>query len=263
MKRNYRFIKELIKLRLTRLMTFRLGFFGPFFVDGTLFLVQLMVFQAIYSNVERIGTWGRGEMIIFIGTFSLINALNMVIFFFGIISIPDKVRTGDFDLYVTKPVNPLLRITFEQVNPGSIPLIFMSVGIIAFGVKTGGFSLHLGNVVGYVFMIIIMTILWYDLEVLIRITSFYVISTANISKIEEIGLDLCMKIPGVVFKGVYKLLFYVILPYGIISTIPTQTLTGTITLWGMLYGIGIVGVFTIFTLYLWKISLKHYNSASS
>jgi ABC-2 type transport system permease protein len=187
----------------------------------------------------------------------------MVIYFFGVLTIPDKVRTGDLDLYLTKPVNPLLRITFEQANPGSIPLILMSICIILFGVKAGGFHITAFQLIGYVFFVLLMTILWYDMEVLIRILSFFVISTTNITKIEEIGLDLCMKIPGVVMKGIYKVLFYVILPYGIISTIPTQTLTGTITPKGTVFGVFIVCMFTVFTLSLWKLGLKHYNSASS
>lgn len=263
MIRNIKFIKELIKLRLSHIMVFKLGFFGPFFVDGSLFLVQLMVFQAIYSNVDKIGTWGKGEMIIFIGTFSLINALNMIIFFFGVLTIPDKIKNGDLDLYLTKPINPLLRITFEKVNPGSIPLLFMSICIIAYGIKIGGIVISVSNVLLYLFFVLLMTILWYDLEVIIRTISFFVISTVNITRVEDVGLDLCMKIPGVVFKGVYKFVFYVILPYGIMATIPTQSLTGTITQGEILYGMVIVTVFTILTLLFWKIGLKHYDSASS
>ncbi|MFR2646192.1 MAG: ABC-2 family transporter protein, partial [Blautia coccoides] len=101
MRENIRLIKVLIKLRLERVMMFRLGFFGPFFVDGSLFVIQLLVFQAIYSNVDRIGNWKQGDMILFIGTFSLINALNMSIYFFGVNSIPEKIRTGEIDLYLT------------------------------------------------------------------------------------------------------------------------------------------------------------------
>lgn len=127
MRKNIRVVKELIKLRFHNLMMFRLGFFGPFFVDGSLFVVQLLVFQAIYANVGSIGTWEKGEMMIFIGSFSLINALNMIIFFFGVNSISYKIKNGDIDLYLTKPVSPLLRLTFEQVNPGSIPLLILSV----------------------------------------------------------------------------------------------------------------------------------------
>ncbi|HEX3022576.1 MAG TPA: ABC-2 family transporter protein [Lachnospiraceae bacterium] len=263
MMRNLRFIKELIKLRMSRLMMFRLGFFGPFFVDGTLFIVQLIVFQAIYSNVDTIGGFGRGEMIIFIGTFSLINALNMVIYFFGVITIPDKIRSGDLDLYLTKPVNPLLRITFENVNPGSIPLLIFSVAIIIYGVNACDIQVSILRVVGYLGFVLIMTVLFYDVEVIIRTITFFVISAVNLTRLEDAGIELCMKMPGTILKGVFKILFYCILPYGVMATIPTQYLTGTISREGILFGVAIVVIFTVFTLSFWRWGVKHYNSASS
>lgn len=263
MTRNLRLIKELIKLRFHNLMMFKLGFFGPFFVDGSLFIIQLLVFQAIYANVDRIGTWEKGEMIIFIGTFSLINALNMVIFFFGILSIPDKIKSGELDLYLTKPMNPLLRLTFEKVNPGSIPLLILSLVIIIYGAKISELTITFLGIIQYLLWIIVMALLYYDMEVIIRTFSFFVISTTNINKLEEEGIGLCMKLPGVVFKGVYKLLFYVILPYGIIATFPTLSLTNEISKRSAIFGLLIVVGFTVFTKYFWKTGLKHYNSASS
>jgi ABC-type uncharacterized transport system, permease component len=262
-KRNTKLIVELIKLRFHHIMMFRLGFFGPFFVDSSLFLIQLLVFQAIYSKVDRIGTWGKGEMIIFIGTFSMVNAINMVIFFFGVITIPDKIKNGEIDLYLTKPVSPLLRLTFESANPGSIPLLAFSIVIVMYGIRIGKFKITAAGVLMYLFWIVLMTVLWYELEVIIRSISFYVVSIANISKVEEAVMDLCMKIPGVVFKGVYKLLFYCILPYGIIATFPTLSLTGRNSFQMYVFGIGIVIIFGIITAALWKIGLKRYNSVSS
>lgn len=80
-RKNLRVLRALIRLRFQNLMIFRLDFFGPFFVDGSLFLIQILAFNAIYSNIETIGTWGRGEMIIYIGTFSLLNAVSMTCVF--------------------------------------------------------------------------------------------------------------------------------------------------------------------------------------
>ena len=263
MKNNYRFIKELLKLRMSHLMAFRLGFFGPLFVDVSLFFIQLLVFQAIFSNVDRIGSWGQGEMIIFIGTFSLVDAINMTVYFFGVLTIPDKVRTGEMDLYLTKPVSPLLRITFEKVNPGTLPQLLFSVGVIAYGVSVGGFQIGMIQVIGYILFIAIMTLLFYDLEIMLRTTSFFIISTTGILKLEEAGLDLCMKIPGVIFQRGFKIFFYAILPYGLIATLPTQVLTSSLSVPGIIFGMGIVAVFTALMLWFWKLGLRHYNSASS
>lgn len=263
MRKNMRVIRELIRLRFQNIMMFRLGFFGPFFVDGSLFLVQLLVFDAVYGNVERIGGWGKGEMILYIGTFSLINAINMVVYFFGIVGIPYKIKSGEMDLYLTKPVSPLLRLSMEHVNPGSIPLVLMSLFIIVYGATIAKVSWNLQTMISYCFWVFIMQLLHYDLSVLIRSLSFYIISTAKLEQLEGACIELCMQLPGTVYYGVYKLIFCVILPYGILATIPVKSLIGECDLQVMGYGIVITAVFTALTAFVWKNGIRHYNSASS
>jgi len=262
-KKNSRVISVLIKIRFQNLMMFRLGFFGPFFVDGSLFLIQLIVFQTIYLKIDRIGTWGRGEMVLYIGTFSMINAINMFIYFFGVIGIPDKIKSGEMDLYLTKPISPLLRLTFEKINPGSFPLIIMSAFIIAYGIDLVNIQITIEKIVAYVFWITVMSILFYELEVIIRSISFFVISNSSITRIEEAGLELCMQLPGIAFYGVYKLIFCCILPYGIMATIPVQSLVGDLNLTGAIYGVMVIVGFTVITCLIWKREIKNYNSASS
>ena len=133
------------------------------------------------------------------GKFSLIDSINMVICFFGVISIPEKIQTGELDLYLTKPVNPLLRITFEKVDPGAIPLLLFSACIIGYGVRESGMSLSYANIMAYLVMVLLMTILFYDMELLLRCFAFFVFSVNNLMKIENTAMDLCMKIPGIAF----------------------------------------------------------------
>jgi len=263
MRNNLRFIYLLIKLKLSHMMVFRLNFFMVFFADGMLFIMQLLAFEAIYSQVDGIGGWSRGQMIIFVGTFSIINALNMLIYFFGIVDIPGKIKRGDLDQYLTKPVNPLLRLTFESINPGSIPLVVMSVIIVSYGVSVAGVRVSFLQALGYAALVILMTILWYDMELIFRSITFLVISSDGIQRLEEQLIELNFKIPGVLYKGIFKILFYFLLPYGVMSTIPTQFITQSISAGGIITACGTVVLFTAFALWLWKFGLKHYKSASS
>ncbi len=263
MKRNLRFILMLIKFKFTRMMAFRFSFFGAFFADGTLFLIQLLTFDTIYSQVDSIGGWERGQMIIFVGTFSIINALNMLIYFFGIVDIPGKIKRGDIDQYLTKPISPLLRLTFENVNVGSIPLVIMSILIVCYGVSVSGIQVSFLLGLGYAVFVVLMTLLWYDMEVIIRTIPFFVISANSIMRLEDQMLELNFKVPGVLYKGVFKLIFYFILPYGIMSTVPTQLITSTIDGLSICIALATVVFFTIFALWFWKLGLKHYKSASS
>jgi ABC-2 type transport system permease protein len=262
-KRNTRFILLLLKLRLSHMMVFRFGFFGAFFADGISFIMQLVTFGVIYSQVDGIGDWSRGQMLIFIGTFSMINGLNMLIYFFGVLGIPDKIRGGELDHYITKPMSPLLRLTFENINPGSAPLLLLSGMIIAYGVSVEGVILTPGLLLAYSALTLLMTVLWYDMEIILRTIPFFVISAAAIDNLEGDAIELNFKVPGVLYKGALKILFYFVLPYGIMSTVPTQLLSGALSAAGLWQAVGVVLFFTAFTLCFWRLGLRNYKSASS
>ena len=72
-----------------------------------------------------------------------------------------------------------------------------------------------------------------------------------------------MKVPGVLFQGAFKVLFYFVLPYGIIAAIPTQFVMRTVTPFGIGYGVFVVVIFTVLAFGLWKLGLKNYKSAGS
>lgn len=258
-----RILRELVRLRMQQLMVFRLDFFAPFFVDGSLFAVQLLVFDAIYGNVERIGTWDRGAMLVYIGTFSLLNSVSMFLCFFGIIGIPGKIRSGELDLYLTKPVSPLFSLTFEQVNPGSLPLMGMSLCIIGYGIHVGGMRPEGRHVTAYLLWVLLMAVLYYDMEVLMRSLAFYVASTSRMDQLEEACLEFCMKLPGTALYGIYKVIFYCVLPYGLMATVPVQSLVGELTWPAALWALGMVAALSLLTAVAWRRGICRYESASS
>ncbi len=263
LKKNLRVLREMLYLRFHGIAVFRMDFFGPFFVDGSLFVIQLLAFGVIYSNIDTIGGWHQGEMILYIGTFSLLNAVNMTLYFFGVNGIPDKVRSGELDLYLTKPVSPLFRLSFENISPGSVPLMIMSICIIAYGGAMSKVQVTALRVLEYLFWLLLMGILYYDMEVIIRSVSLYVVSMARMEQLEDAGINLCMKLPGIAFYGVYKFIFYLLLPYGIMATLPVQSMIGDMDYKLAMYGILVVVLFSVGACLMWKKGLKRYNSASS
>jgi ABC-2 type transport system permease protein len=119
------------------------------------------------------------------------------------------------------------------------------------------------SIIGYAFLVILMLILYYDLMVILRTLPFFLIQATSVEKLEGEVINLCFKIPGTLFKGAFKVIFCLILPYGIMATVPTQFFIGTLTPLGLLYSICVVVGFTIFSLFFWKFGLRCYKSASS
>jgi len=221
------------------------------------------MFAVIYGQVDAIGDWNQGQMLIFFGTFSLINSLHLTIFCFGLVDIPRKIREGLLDLYLTKPGNPLLRLTFENMDPGSALLVLFSAGIIGWGTVKDGVTLTPLLLMGYIGLVLCMTLLWYDVFLILRTLSFFIVSTSAIERLEGDVITLNFKLPGTVYKGFVRILFWTALPYGVMATVPAQWLTGTWTLYRLLYALGVAAFFTVFALWFWRFGLKRYKSASS
>lgn len=253
----------LLKFRLSKQMIYSFNFWMAFFVDLTVFGIQLVVFSAMFLQVDNINGWNKYVMIFFVGTFTIIDSLYMCSYFFGVISIPDKIRTGKLDVYITRPINTLFYVSFDNINLGSVLLTVPGVAMVVYSIKKLGLQVGFWNVSGYVMLIGVMLILMYDLMILIRSLAFWFIKTDALSEFEGEMVNFSFRVPGVVFKGISKLIFYIILPYGLIATIPTQFFTKGLNYWDLILTLVVCAAFTCLSQIIWKLGLKHYSSASS
>ena len=187
----------------------------------------------------------------------------MSLYFFGLISIPEKIKTGRLDLYITKPVNALFHLSFESMDLGSVPLVFASIGLLMYSVAGMDVKITVFKIIGYTFLVMLMLLLHFDTMVILRTIPFFTIQAASIERLEGELITLCMKIPGTLFKGPFKVIFCLILPYGIMATVPSQFITGTLSLSGFIFSTAIVVAYTAFTLAFWNYGLKRYESAGS
>ena len=135
--------------------------------------------------------------------------------------------------------------------------------MVLYGSINLGIEITIMKVLGYIFLLFIMNILMYNLMVILRCSSFWFTKVDNIYKLENELVNFSFKIPGIMYKGIGKIIFYFILPYGLIATIPTEFLAGTMTVVGWSISIGVCGVFSLLTRCLWKRGLARYSSASS
>ena len=59
--RHLRLLGAMLKIRLGRQMMYRASFWTAFFVDGTLFIVQLAIFSTLFLNVDSVNGWSRAQ----------------------------------------------------------------------------------------------------------------------------------------------------------------------------------------------------------
>lgn len=261
--RSLPLILSMLRMRLSRQMMYRASFWTAFFVDGTLFLMQLVFFSTLFLQVDSINGWSREQLVFFVGTFSIIDGLEMCLYFFGLISLPDKIRSGKLDLYLTKPISPLFHITFEGIDVGSGFLALPGVVMVVWATLRLGIDVTVWHVAGYLFLLGLMLVLLYDMVLIMRTLAFWVIQVDALGELEGELMGFAFRVPGIVFQGVFRLLFCVFLPYALLATLPTQFFTDGLSWTGWLGALLITGAFSVFAGWLWKRGLAQYESTGS
>jgi len=263
LRRYGRILATLFRCRVSRQMIYRASFWTAFWVDLLIFIIILFTFSAIYSQVGTIGGWTLPHMVIFVGTFTILDALYMSTYFFGVLNIPERIRSGTLDLYLVKPANALFMVSVDSLDFGSILLSVPGVLMVAWGVRELGIRLTPGVVGGYILLVVIMYLLMYCLMVVLRVPAFWLVRINAFQELENALVEFSFRIPGVVFSGVWKVLLYVVLPYGLMATIPAQFITGGMHLRHWLLVSGVFAGFWVLTITLWRAGVRRYGSASS
>ena len=263
LNRNARMFFALMKIRLTRRIADPVSFWTAFFVDTTVFGLQLAVFSVIYLNVQEINGWGRWETMFFVGTFTLIDGIYMATYFFGLLRLPDAIRTGTLDLFLAKPVDSLLRLSFDGADPGSLFLAIPAFGMLS--AACVGLGLHVGpvQILSYAAAVSLMLLLMYDLMVLVRVSAFWTGRTTGMESLEGSLVEFGFRIPGRVWKGGLRVLFCVFLPYGLIATFPTEAFLGSADLAAWASALAVVAAFTFLARAAWKLGLRRYAGTGS
>lgn len=260
-KHSLRVIFELAKIQLSSSMVYRFSFWGAFFADLSLFLIQLIFFGVITSN-GTIGDWNINHLTVFVGTFIALDGFYMATYFFGIIDIPNKIQFGTLDLAIIKPVNTLIYVTFGNLSLGSFGLGFVGLCIAFYGgAKLGAITLT--GVLQYLLILFLMYWLMYALMLCLRCASFWLTKTTAFNEMENTMVEFSFKLPAPAIQAGWKIVLFIILPYGLMANMPAKALFGGFRVTEWLMCVSVNTFFMLLALWLWKLGLRRYDSASS
>jgi ABC-2 type transport system permease protein len=239
------------------------SYWAALVIDSTLFLTQAAVFAFIYSGVDAVNGWTAWHCVFFVGTFTLIDGLYMASYFFGLIGLPDLAASGELDLYLAKPLPPLLHVAFRSVDPGSLFIALPAVGLLAASAAALGLPVTPGAVAAYLAAALLMLVLVFDLMVLIRLPCFWFQRLTALQTVEGALVESSIRVPGPLWRGALRWLFNVFLPYGLIATFPSEVFFGQAGAGRWLGAAAVVAAFTVLTGIGWRAALRRYAGAGA
>jgi len=130
------FTKITIRSQMAHRSAFWAGFAGQWLAYGsTLATLYIMV-----SNFRFLAGWTAQEVLFLYAMNLLSYALGASFFFNPCINLAAKIRTGEFDAALTKPVSPLGHEFYTGFNLGYLSHVTLSSGVMIYALVSTGFE---------------------------------------------------------------------------------------------------------------------------
>ncbi|MFU2158683.1 ABC transporter permease [Caldisericum sp. AR60] len=253
-----KFLRALFKLRLKLDLAFRIDIVFNFLNQLVYFIGVLLLFKAIYLNVNSIGGWDIGDMYILLGTYFILTELYSTTFRGGLLNLPETVKEGNLEVYLLKPVNTIIFLLLQKVNVGRIWRILPGLILLTYGLKID--SIHIGlnlllYTISFVFSLLIYTLQAFCVSLL----SFWFYEVNNLFYIYDDLIEFA-KYPDSVYSGFIRKIFLSVIPVIVFSSFPARILTGSLDLKeSFVFQIILLLVFLLTSLILWETGLKKYQ----
>lgn len=256
---HLKFFMRMLKLSFLRDVEYRANLYAMM-VSGLIWvLIPLILFKAIYLNIDSIAGWGWEDMLLLIGSYTIIDSIMMFLLINNMNQLQSDIMDGSLDQLLTKPIDSQVYVSFKSLNYSQLFNVVPGVFMIVYVFLTTSREIDLVTIFLYVIYLIFGMVLYYSIWFIWTALAFWF---PNIRSRERLFLDaiLMARFPMPIYKGVFGFIFTYLIPLAIIANSAALVLMGELTLKN---GV-IVPVITIIMLIISRIVwLKGLNSYSS
>lgn len=252
--------KSFFKASMISELEFRFNIAVRLFTDVLWYIAQLSVFEVIFMHTRQLNGWALEETRVFMGVLFITDCLYMLFFAENLDRLGEKVRRGDLDLLLMKPVNSQWMLSCQKVSVAYLGNFIISLGWLIFSLLRVEFNAW--RVLYLVPMIPFGLILVYSIRFMIASTALFLTRADAVNyiwyQIYRLGTR-----PDTIYPIALRYTVLSVLPVAFLSSVPTQVILGRLSPFVLLYGALLAMLFLLISRFVWREGLKRYSSASS
>lgn len=224
------------------------------------FGLMLGFIWVLFSQTNKLADYGVIQFSFFFLTYTVIDTVTQL-FFREVYRFRPMVVSGDFDLILVKPMNPLFRALAGGADPLDLLMLIPYIAIL----------MYVAGRLGTVSVLHVILYLLLIANGLLIATAFHIlvlalaIVTTEIDHAVMIYRDLTSmgRVPVDIYREPMRTIITFIIPVGVMMTVPAKAFLGLLTPWVIIVSFMLGIVFFLICLRLWKVALTKYASASS
>lgn len=263
MRRFFRIYKTLTVQNLKRIMEYK----ADFLTGAVSFLIEQAIGVAflfiIFSQIPQLAGF-TFEQIVFIYGFSQIpkgldHLLTDNLWCVGYFI----VRKGDFDKYLTRPINPLFHVIAETFQVDAIGELVVGIGLIASVAGSSGLVVTPLTITLFILSIPFATMIYTAIKIATAAFAFWIKSSGYIIQMVY-GMNEFAKYPTTIYSKPVRAFVTYIIPFAFTGYFPAlYLLTGENALFNIGGTVIVSIIFMAIALFIWHKGISSYESAGS
>jgi ABC-2 type transport system permease protein len=246
-----------------RELSFKANFLMWLVVEALWFALQLTFVSVIYLHTESIGDWTKWQVVLLVGTSQFVQQVFTALFLTNCVNLSELVRTGRMDFMLLLPVNTRFLVSLRAVDLGAFVSAASGLCVVAYAAWKLGLRPGALQIAGYFALCAAGLLIHYALMFLMATICFWTVRAQNVVW-GYYNLFNVARQPDSAFRGAFRRVFTFVIPMLLVSNVPAKVLIGRLSApleWLLLLGMT-AACYAVSEL-AWRISVRHYASASS
>lgn len=256
-----RIYKAFIKVSFISDLQFRANFVFRLLTDILWYGAQIVTFEVLYLHTNRIGDWSLEQTRVFLGVMFVTDAIYMVTLHDNLDQFSERVRKGDLDLLLAKPINSQFMLSLGRIATSLIGNFIIATGWLIYALYSySDFSWW--RLPWLLIMIPTGMICFYAIRFMISATAVIFTKSDNLIylwyQVYRLGLR-----PDSIYTPWMRIILMSLIPVIMISSVPARFIIEgadyRLLIWALTLSSGLLYT----THRFWRYALKSYSSASS
>ncbi len=262
MKKYFRVFAAIFKASAISDLEYRLNFIVKIGTDLIWYGTQVAIFEVLFHHTRSISGWTIESTRVFMAVLFLVDALWMMLFSESLERMSDKVRRGDLDLLLVKPISSQFMMSVQKMSPAYVANVFLILGWLIWALNQLPDFSAWSRLPLLIITIPCALIITYALRFFFSATALIFTRAENITYVWHQVYRLATR-PDTIYPPWLRYTVLTFLPLGFVGSVPARLILETPDT-VLLSACVFVAVVCLYASHrYWNFALRFYSSASS
>lgn len=253
------FFKNRMKILMEYRVNFLIGAVSTIFVQAA----GLLTIWVIMEQIPDLVGWTLPEILLIYGLITLSKSINHM-FADNLWTLGrDYVRTGTFDRFMVRPIDPLFHLLADRFCHDGIGNFLVGIALVILAASRLDIDwtpLH----VGYLFLMVLSGgVIFIALNLMTSVSGFWLMDSVPVTRV-VFEMHEFAKYPLTIYPRFIGVMLTALIPYGFASFFPASYLMGREISPGLAWGAPFVAALVMgIALAVWRFGLRHYSSTGT